>query len=74
MIRNLTDRLAEEIQKHMGNKDPFIPTRELQIVLQSILGKMDLVTREEFDAQAAVLQRTREKLEVLEQKLSQLEN
>lgn len=74
MIRNLADRLAEEIQKHMDNKEPVIPTREFQVVLQSILGKMDLVTREEFDAQAAVLQRTREKLDALERKLSQLEN
>ncbi|MDQ1345835.1 MAG: ubiquinone biosynthesis accessory factor UbiK [Pseudomonadota bacterium] len=42
-------------------------------VLQSQLAKLDLVTREEFDVQAAVLKRTREKLAALEQRLAQLE-
>ena len=42
-------------------------------VLQSGLARLDLVTREEFDVQAAVLRRTREKLEALEQRLAELE-
>jgi ubiquinone biosynthesis accessory factor UbiK len=42
-------------------------------VLQSALSKMDLVTRQEFDVQAGVLRRTREKLETLEAKLAELE-
>ncbi len=41
--------------------------------LQSALLKMNLVTREEFDAQKAVLERTREKLEKLELKVKELE-
>ena len=36
------------------------------------LGKLDLVTREEFDVQRAVLLRTREKLDALEQRLAEL--
>ena len=43
-------------------------------VLQSALTKLDLVSRQEFDVQAAVLRRTREKLEALEARLAQLEN
>ncbi len=39
----------------------------IRSLLQSSLTKMNLVTREEFDVQSAVLQRTREKLEQLEQ-------
>jgi len=35
--------------------------------------KMDLVTREEFDLQSRVLAKTREKLEVLEAKVTALE-
>jgi BMFP domain-containing protein YqiC len=35
--------------------------------------RMDLVTREEFDLQTAVLERTREKLERLEQRITALE-
>jgi len=41
--------------------------------LQLTLSKMDLVTREEFDVQAAVLARTREKLELLEKQVNDLE-
>ena len=41
-------------------------------VLQAGLGKLDLVTREEFEVQRAVLARTREKLEVLERDLARL--
>jgi BMFP domain-containing protein YqiC len=42
-------------------------------VLQSGLTKLDLVTRREFDVQAGVLQRTREKLETLEARLAELQ-
>ena len=42
-------------------------------VLQAALSRMDLVTRQEFDVQAGVLRRTREKLEALEAKLVALE-
>jgi len=41
-------------------------------LLQSTLTKMNLVSREEFDVQSAVLQRTREKLEQLERQVEQL--
>ena len=43
-------------------------------VLQAGLGKLDLVTREEFDVQRCVLLRTREKLEALERQLAALES
>jgi len=42
-------------------------------MLQAGLGKLDLVTREEFDVQRAVLLRTREKLEALETQVAALE-
>lgn len=42
-------------------------------VLQSAFQKMDLVTREEFDVQVKVLERTREKLEQLEHALNELQ-
>jgi ubiquinone biosynthesis accessory factor UbiK len=42
-------------------------------VLRSSLGKLDLVTREEFDTQTKVLQRTRSKLEELEKKVAEME-
>jgi BMFP domain-containing protein YqiC len=42
-------------------------------VLQGGLARFDLVTREEFDVQAVVLKRTREKLAELERRLADLE-
>jgi len=42
-------------------------------VLQAGLSRLDLVTREEFDVQRAVLLRTREKLEALEKTVAALE-
>ena len=42
-------------------------------VLQSGLAKLDLVTRQEFDVQAGVLRRTREKLEALEARVAAME-
>ncbi|MED5534529.1 MAG: accessory factor UbiK family protein [Pseudomonadota bacterium] len=48
--------------------------RNFKSLLQSALSRMDLVTREEFDVQMAVLSRTREKLEALETRLAELES
>ena len=42
-------------------------------LLQSALTRLDVVSREEFDAQAAVLKRTRERLEDLEAKIAFLD-
>ena len=42
-------------------------------VLQSSLGKLDLTTREEFDVQTRVLERTRARFEQLEQRIATLE-
>lgn len=48
--------------------------QQVRVFLQSALSKMDLVTRDEFDAQAAVLMRTREKVEQMEKLLADLES
>jgi BMFP domain-containing protein YqiC len=47
--------------------------RNFKAVLQSGLSRLDLVTRQEFDVQAGVLRRTRERLEQLEARLAALE-
>lgn len=47
--------------------------KNLKAGLQSALQKMDLVTREEYEVQTALLARTREKLEALDAKLKLLE-
>ncbi len=47
--------------------------RNVRAGLESALGKLNLVTREEFEVQQAVLARTREKLKVLEARITALE-
>jgi ubiquinone biosynthesis accessory factor UbiK len=42
-------------------------------LLQSGIERMELVSREEFDVQRAVLERTRAKLEAIESRLADLE-
>jgi hypothetical protein len=42
-------------------------------VLRSSLGRLDLVTRDEFEVQTKVLERTRSRLEALEQHVKELE-
>ena len=48
--------------------------QNLKATLQAGLAKLDLVTREEFEVQRAVLLRTREKLDALERTISELES
>ncbi|UZE95951.1 accessory factor UbiK family protein [Alkalimarinus alittae] len=45
----------------------------VKMVVSSVLSKLDLVTREEFETQQAVLHRTRAMLETLEKQVSELE-
>ena len=45
--------------------------KNMKAMLTAMFARLDLVTREEFDVQVAVLQRTREKLEALEARLAQ---
>lgn len=47
--------------------------QNFKATLQAGLGKLDLVTREEFEVQRAVLLRSREKIEALEQAVQALE-
>ena len=47
--------------------------KNVRSALSGMFAKLDLVTREEFDVQSQVLQRTRAKLEVLVQKVAELE-
>lgn len=71
-LNGLARRLADAIPQNLRTAGEDIE-RNFRTVLRSGLGKMNLVSREEFDVQAAVLRRTREKLEALEAQLSELE-
>jgi len=73
----LGQKMFEEISGKLGQALADSPAKDveknLRAVLQSVFAKLDLVTREEFDVQQAVLLKTREKLEALEAKVAALE-
>ena len=46
--------------------------KNIRVILQASLSKLDLVSRDEFDIQARLLERTREKLSELEQRFDEL--
>ena len=71
-IDELARRLAESVPQGLRSmKDDL--EKNFQSVLQAGLGKLDLVTREEFEVQEAVLARTRQKLDALEERLISIE-
>ena len=65
--QSLFERLIQSNDPLLGQID-----RNAKSLLRSALGKLDVVSREEFDAQTAVLQRTRQRLETLEQQIEAL--
>ena len=71
-IDQLARRLADSVPQGVRSLGEDLE-RNFRAVLRSGLGKLDLVTREEFEVQEAVLARTREKLVALEQRLGALE-
>lgn len=60
--------------KEVVNSSPLGDVeKNINALLKSIFTKMELVTREEFEVQAEVLRNTRQKLELLEARLAELE-
>ncbi len=72
-IESLAKKLAESLPEGLRSVRDDLETN-FRGVLQTGISKLDLVTREEFEVQQAVLLRTREKLEVLEAKLKEIED
>ena len=71
-IENLARKLAAAVPEGLRSMREDLETN-FRAVLRSSLSKLDLVTREEFEVQEAVLARTREKLEALEAEIKTLE-
>lgn len=65
------DSLFERLKE---GRDPLFEQidRNAKALLRSALTRLDVVSREEFDAQTAVLKRTRQRLEALEQQIDAL--
>lgn len=71
-LEGLARKVLEVIPPEMGQAPEAIKA-QVKATLQRALQEMDLVTREEFDTQSAVLAKTRAKLEALEQRLADWE-
>ncbi len=71
-IDEIARRVLDALPRGLSDADADL-RRNLRAGISGVLSRMDLVTREEFDAQSRVLARTREKLEMLERKVSDLE-
>jgi BMFP domain-containing protein YqiC len=71
-IDELARRLSDLVPPGLADARDDLQ-KNFRAALQSGLGRLDLVTREEFDVQRAVLLRSREKLETLERLLAELD-
>ncbi len=73
----LNNNLLNEISNKIKDLIQASPAGDLEkninALLKGVFTKMELISREEFDIQAEVLRNTREKLEILERKFSELE-
>ena len=71
-IDDIANRLAGAIPPGLNNLKEDLE-KNFRAILQSALGKLDLVTREEFEVQKMVLAKTRSKLENLEKRVAEME-
>ena len=73
----ITSATLDELARRIGRAIEASPAKDVEknvkALLQSGLAKLDVVPRAEFDVQAKVLARTREKLEALERRVAELE-
>ncbi len=71
-IEDLAKKLADAVPEGLRSMQQDLE-ENFRSVLQAGLARLDLVTREEFEVQEAVLARTREKLDALEARLKEIE-
>lgn len=70
-------KVLDDLSSKMSALLAATPARDIEknakAMLGSMLGRLDIVTRDEFDVQTQVLARTREKLTALEARVEMLE-
>ena len=84
MISTLAKQLFDDVAQHLPKSTEGLSSafseqgneafNQFKVHIEATLRKMNLVSRDEFDAQAAVLQKTRERLEELEKQVKELES
>ena len=72
-IGSVAGKLQDLVSQGPGHplKDDF--EKNVKAILTNAFSKMELLTRDEFEGQAAVLRRTREMVEALEKRVAELE-
>lgn len=68
------DDLANRVSALLAATPAKDVEKNLRALLGGALGRLDLVTREEFDIQREALARARERLAALEARMAELEN
>ena len=71
--KNVIDEINAKVSEVLQNSPAKDIEKNVRVLLSGAFSRLDLVTRDEFDIQQEVLQRTREKLMILEGKVSELE-
>ena len=71
-INQLSDKISELLPPGLQQVKADFDAR-VKLLLQQQLANLEMVSREEFEIQQRILERTREKLESIEAKLKQLE-
>ncbi len=69
----LFEELSAKISALLAQSPAKDLEKNLRALMTSFFGRLDLVTREEFDVQARLLARTREQLSALESRVAELE-
>jgi len=74
MLNNdFLNEISNKIKEIVSNSPLADIDKNIHALIQGAFTKMELVSREEFDVQAEVLRNTREKLVLLEKKLTDIE-
>lgn len=71
--KNVIDEINAKVSEILQNSPAKDIEKNVRVMLSGAFSRLDLVTRDEFDIQQEVLQRTREKLTALEAKVAELE-
>ena len=71
--KNVIDEINTKVSEILQNSPAKDIEKNIRVLLSGAFSRLDLVKRDEFDIQQEVLQRTREKLILLEARVAELE-
>ena len=71
--KNVIDEINTKVSEILQNSPAKDIEKNIRVLLSGAFSRLDLVTRDEFDIQQEVLQRTREKLILLEARVAELD-